>query len=69
MRVPLSLIRPPAFLLERLPDPPVTRDQLTMLSLGDNVVSDDDAGQEQLGLGDVVPLDQQLDRAVAAVRA
>ena len=56
-------------LLERLPTPPLTRYQLTMLSLGDNVVGDGGVGQERLGLGDLVPLDQQLGRVVAAGRA
>lgn len=63
LHVPAALIRPAAFLLERLPDPPVTRDQLTMLRLGDNVVSDGGRGMELLGLGALVPLDEQLRRA------
>ena len=65
LRVPPSLIRPAAFLLERLPDPPVTRDQLTMLRLGDNVVSDGGAGMAAIGLVDLVPLEEQLRRAAA----
>ena len=69
IHLPFWLMRPPALLLERLPTPPVTRDQLTMLSLGDNVVGDGGVGQERLGLRDLVPLDQQLRRAVAAGRA
>lgn len=63
LHVPAALIRPAAFLLERLPDPPVTRDQLTMLRLGDNVVTDGGRGMELLGLGALVPLDEQLRRA------
>jgi NADH dehydrogenase len=63
--VPPWLLRPPAFLLERLPDPPLTRDQLTMLALGDNVVGDAGASMERLGLRDLVQLDEQLARAVA----
>ncbi len=63
--VPPWLLRPPAFLLERLPDPPLTRDQLTMLALGDNVVGDAGASMERLGLQDLVQLDEQLARAVA----
>ena len=62
-------MRPPAFFLERLPSPPLTRDQLTMLSLGDNVVGDGGVGQARLGLRDLVTLDEQLARAVASERA
>ena len=43
-----------AALTERLPGAPVTRDQLTLLALGDNVV--------RLPL---VPLDEQLRRAAS----
>ncbi len=56
-------MRAPAVVLERLPDPPVTRDQLTMLGLGDNVVSDGGAGMEALGLVDCLSLTDQLARA------
>jgi NADH dehydrogenase len=66
LHVPVWLMRPQALLLERLPSPPVTRDQLRMLELGDNVVSDGGRGMEQLGLRDLLPLDAQLSRAVAA---
>jgi NADH dehydrogenase len=66
VHVPTWLLRPQAALLELLPRPPLTRDQLTMLSLGDNVVSDGGAAQARLGLGDVLPLDEQLRRTVAA---
>ena len=46
---------------ERLPGAPVTRDQLTMLALGDNVVTDPSAVETfQLPL---VSLDEQLRRA------
>ncbi len=62
VRVPL--LRPPAAVLERLPRPPLTRDQLAMLELADNVVSDGGAGMERLGLRDLVPLDEQLRRAL-----
>jgi NADH dehydrogenase len=61
--LPPWLLRPQAFLLERLPDPPLTRDQLTMLALGDNVVGDAGRSMARLGLGDLVPLDEQLARA------
>ena len=57
-------MRPQAAILERLPKPPVTRDQLRMLQLGDNVVSDDGAGMAALGLGETLPLADQLRRAV-----
>jgi hypothetical protein len=50
-----------ASVMERLPNAPVTRDQLTMLALGDNVVTNPDAVQV-FGLP-VVPLDEQLRRA------
>lgn len=65
LHVPMWLMRPQALLLERLPSPPVTRDQLRMLELGDNVVSDGGRGMEQLGLRDLLPLAAQLSRAVA----
>ncbi len=66
LHLPFWLMRPPALVLERLPNPPVTRDQLTMLSLGDNVVGDGGAGMSKLGLRDRIPLDEQLRRVVAA---
>jgi len=58
-------MRPQAAILERLPSPPVTRDQLRMLQLGDNIVSDGGASMEVLGLRDLLPLDEQLQRALA----
>jgi NADH dehydrogenase len=59
--VPMGLMRAQAALTERLPGAPVTRDQLTMLELGDNVVTRPDAVETfQLPL---VPLDEQLRRA------
>ena len=66
LHLPFWLMRAPALVLERLPSPPVTRDQLTMLSLGDNVVGDGGASMSRLGLRDPVPLDEQLRRVVAA---
>jgi uncharacterized protein YbjT (DUF2867 family) len=63
VHVPLGLMRVQAALTERLPGAPVTRDQLTMLSLGDNVVTSPDAVETfQLPL---VPLDEQLRRAAS----
>jgi uncharacterized protein YbjT (DUF2867 family) len=63
LHVPIGLLRVQAALTERLPGAPVTRDQLTMLELGDNVVADPSAA-EVFGL-QLVPLDEQLRRAVA----
>jgi hypothetical protein len=52
-----------AAVTERLPGAPVSRDQLKMLSAGDNVVSNTDAVDTfRLPL---VPLDEQLRRATA----
>jgi uncharacterized protein YbjT (DUF2867 family) len=65
LHLPFWLMRPPALALERLPHPPVTRDQLRMLQLGDNIVSDGGASMDALGLHDLLPLDEQLRRAVA----
>jgi uncharacterized protein YbjT (DUF2867 family) len=63
IHVPMPLMRAQATVLERLPGAPVTRDQLTMLSLGDNVVTTPDAAETfRLPL---VPLDEQLRRAAA----
>lgn len=66
LHLPTWLMRPQALLLERLPGAPLTRDQLTMLSLGDNVVTDGGRSQAALDLGELVPLDEQLRRAAAA---
>jgi uncharacterized protein YbjT (DUF2867 family) len=61
VHVPFGAMRIQATLTERLPGAPVTRDQLTMLELGDNVVTDPSAVETfQLPL---VPLDEQLRRA------
>ena len=53
-------MRAQATLLEKLPNPPLTRDQLRMLQAGDNVVTGEDAAAV-LGL-QLVPLDEQLRR-------
>ena len=63
LHLPFALMRIQATVLERLPKPPVTRDQLTMLEAGDNVVTNADA-VETFGLP-LVPLDEQLRRAAA----
>jgi NADH dehydrogenase len=62
IHVPIGLMRVNALVTERLPgNVPLTRDLLTMLEHGDNVVSDDEAVRTfQLPL---VPLDEQLRRA------
>jgi uncharacterized protein YbjT (DUF2867 family) len=62
IHVPVGVMRVNALVTERLPgNIPLTRDLLTMLEHGDNVVSDDEAVQTfQLPL---VPLDEQLRRA------
>jgi NADH dehydrogenase len=63
LHVPFGVMRVQAALTERLPGAPVTRDQLTMLQLGDNIVTTTDAVDTfQLPL---VPLDEQLRRAAA----
>jgi uncharacterized protein YbjT (DUF2867 family) len=61
LHVPFGAMRLQAALTERLPGAPVTRDQLTMLALGDNVVGDESAIETfRLPL---LPLDEQLRRA------
>jgi uncharacterized protein YbjT (DUF2867 family) len=61
VHVPFAAMRVQATFTERLPGAPVTRDQLTMLELGDNVVTDPSAVETfKLPL---VPLDEQLRRA------
>ena len=62
IHLPFALMRLQASVLELLPSPPVTRDQLTMLAAGDNVVTTPDAA-DTFGLS-LVPLDEQLRRAV-----
>ena len=63
LHVPVALMRAQATFTERLPGAPVTRDQLTMLELGDNIVTSGDAVETfQLPL---VPLDEQLRRAAS----
>ena len=59
LHVPVALMRANALVTERLPgNIPLTRDLLTMLEHGDNVVSNDDAVRTfELPL---VPLDEQL---------
>src|SRR5438552_8985203 len=61
IHVPVGLMRANALVTERLPgNIPLTRDLLTMLEHGDNVVSDDEAVRTfELPL---LPLDEQLRR-------
>jgi uncharacterized protein YbjT (DUF2867 family) len=58
VHVPLGLMRAQAALLEQLPRPPLTRDMLRMLEVGDNVATNT-AAVETFGLP-LVPLDEQL---------
>ena len=63
VHLPFGVMRIQATLTEKLPGAPVTRDQLTMLQLGDNVVHSTDAVETfKIPL---VPLDEQLRRAAA----
>ena len=64
LNVPFWLARGPAAVLEKLPTAPLTRDQLRMLEGPDNIVTDGGASMRRLGLGERVPLDEQLRRAV-----
>jgi NADH dehydrogenase len=63
VHVPVGLMRVQAAVMERFPNPPLTRDQLTMLELGDNVVTEP-APAAAFGI-ELVPLDEQLRRAVS----
>ena len=64
MHLPTGLMKIPAAVTERLPgNIPLTRDLLTMLETGDNVVSNDLAVRT-FGLP-LVPLDEQIRRAAA----
>ena len=62
VNVPFGLVRPAAALAERLPRPPITRDQIKMLEAGDNVC-DNGPALEAFGLG-VLSLDEQLGRVL-----
>jgi uncharacterized protein YbjT (DUF2867 family) len=63
IHLPFGLMRVQAAVMEKLPNPPVTRDMLTMLAAGDNVVTNSDA-VDTFGLP-LVPLDEQLRRGTA----
>lgn len=58
LHLPFGLMRVQAAVLEQLPNPPVTRDMLTMLAAGDNVVTSPDA-VDTFGLP-LIALDEQL---------
>jgi uncharacterized protein YbjT (DUF2867 family) len=61
LNIPSGLLREVAGLTERLPGAPVTRDEIAMIEIGDNVVGDPAAVETfQLPL---VPLDEQIRRA------
>ena len=60
IHLPFGLMRAQAAVLEKLPKPPVTRDQLKMLAAGDNTVTNSDA-VDTFGIP-LVPLDEQLRR-------
>jgi uncharacterized protein YbjT (DUF2867 family) len=62
VHVPISVARVGAAFVERLPSPPVTRDQLTMLEAGDNV-ADPQPAAEAFGI-EPIGLDEQLRRAL-----
>ena len=49
VHLPIGLMRAQAAVTEKLPGAPVTRDQLTMLALGDNVVADQSARSRRSG--------------------
>jgi len=61
MHVPVSVARVGATVAERLPNAPLTRDQLTMLEAGDNV-GDTAPAREVFGI-EPIGLDEQLRRA------
>lgn len=63
LHLPVGLVRAVATVAERLPQPPVTRDQLTMLEHADNVC-DPTAANDVLGLAPI-GLDEMLRRAIA----
>ena len=63
LHLPMRMMRAQAIMLERLPNPPVTRDQLTMLEAGDNTC-DVRPAVEAFGLP-LVTLDDQIRRVAA----
>jgi uncharacterized protein YbjT (DUF2867 family) len=69
IHVPFWLARGPAALFERVPPALLTRDQLRMLEGPDNVVTDGGASMRAVGLGERMPLDEQLRRGIAGPSA
>jgi NADH dehydrogenase len=63
VHLPVRLLRAQAAVMERLPKPLVTRDQLTMLEAADNVC-DEKPAAELFGI-QLMPLDEQLRRSVS----
>jgi uncharacterized protein YbjT (DUF2867 family) len=63
VHIPFGLMRAQAAVTEKLPKAPITRDMLTMLAAGDNVVTNSDA-VDTFALP-LVPLDEQLRRGAA----
>jgi NADH dehydrogenase len=61
LNLPTGLIRTAATATERLPGAPITRDELAMIEIGDNVAADT-AAVETFGFP-LVPLDEQIRRA------
>ena len=61
LNIPSGLLRAGAGLTERIPGAPVTRDEIAMIEIGDNVIADS-AAVETFELA-LVPLDEQIRRA------
>jgi hypothetical protein len=62
LHLPVGIVRAGAAVAERLPKPPITRDQLTMLTEGGDQVCDTAPAVETFDV-DLVGLDEQLRRA------
>jgi NADH dehydrogenase len=62
LHLPVGLVRAGAFVAEKLPGSPITRDQLTMLVEGGDNVCDNGPALEAFEV-DPVPLDEQIRRA------
>jgi uncharacterized protein YbjT (DUF2867 family) len=63
LRIPSRLARATVAVLEHLPGAPITRAELALIELGDNVLTDDGKSMAELGLPPRVPLAEQLERA------
>lgn len=63
LHLPFGLVRTGAAVAERLPSPPVTRDQLTMLERSGDIVCDIGPAVAAFGV-EPISLDEQLRRAV-----